>query len=250
MVATFSRTCLRCSVATIPAADPGHLPDAPASCWSDNADRAELVGHSSGGPLLWSGGAGSGGNVKVIDTSVTATCPKGYSSLNWNQACPRARRQGRTNGTNGSSVVTSAGVPASACNPGDTDVDLATGEVYTCVAGGVSIAGDGSGAGAGKAGPPGELLVQYRLQHYGAAGTGGPGRHQRHECRTRVHLDNPVCVRRLRWRRRSDVHTGRDSADTCRDHCERRHLLGPKSSKRPNLRLRRERARVNNLGGC
>lgn len=31
----------------------------------------------------------SGGNVKVIDTSVTATCPKGYSSLDWNQTGPQ-----------------------------------------------------------------------------------------------------------------------------------------------------------------
>ncbi len=30
----------------------------------------------------------SGGNMKVIDTSVTASCPKGYSSLNWNQQGP------------------------------------------------------------------------------------------------------------------------------------------------------------------
>jgi hypothetical protein len=31
----------------------------------------------------------SGGNVKVIDTSVTSTCPKGYTSLNWNQTGPQ-----------------------------------------------------------------------------------------------------------------------------------------------------------------
>src|SRR5580704_19189631 len=64
----------------------------------------------------------SGGNVKVIDTSITASCPKGYSSLDWNQTGP-AGKDGKdgTNGTNGSGVVTSAGVPASACNPGDTD---------------------------------------------------------------------------------------------------------------------------------
>jgi hypothetical protein len=30
----------------------------------------------------------SGGNMKVIDTSVTASCPKGYSPLDWNQSGP------------------------------------------------------------------------------------------------------------------------------------------------------------------
>ena len=39
-----------------------------------------------------------------------------------------------TNGTNGSNVLTSAGVPSDACTTGDTDIDLANGEVYSCVA--------------------------------------------------------------------------------------------------------------------
>lgn len=43
---------------TIPAPDPGHLPDALANCRADNPHRADPAGHSSGGPLLWSGGAG------------------------------------------------------------------------------------------------------------------------------------------------------------------------------------------------
>jgi len=37
-----------------------------------------------------------------------------------------------TNGTNGTSIVTSAGEPSGTCSNGDTDVDLANGEVYTC----------------------------------------------------------------------------------------------------------------------
>lgn len=116
----------------------------------------------------------SGGNVKVIDTSVTATCPKGYSSLDWNQTGPAGQNgTNGTNGTNGSSVVTSAGVPASACNPGDTDVDLATGEVYTCVAGGGTSGTDGSGAGAGKAGPPGNAWSDTGSSIMGANGKDG-----------------------------------------------------------------------------
>jgi hypothetical protein len=110
----------------------------------------------------------SGGNVKVIDTSITASCPKGYSSLDWNQTGP-AGKDGKdgTNGTNGSGVVTSAGVPASACNPGDTDVDLATGEVYNCVA------SAGSGAGAGKAGPPGNAWSDTGSSIMGPQGPAG-----------------------------------------------------------------------------
>ena len=30
----------------------------------------------------------TGGNVKVIDTAVTSSCPKGYTPLNWNQTGP------------------------------------------------------------------------------------------------------------------------------------------------------------------
>jgi hypothetical protein len=39
-----------------------------------------------------------------------------------------------TNGTNGASVLTSAGVPTGVCTTGDSDVDLANGEVYNCTA--------------------------------------------------------------------------------------------------------------------
>ena len=113
----------------------------------------------------------SGGNVKVIDTSVTATCPKGYTALNWNQT--GSAGQNGTNGTNGSSVVTSAGVPSTACNPGDTDVDLATGEVYTCVAGGGSTGTAGSGAGAGKAGPAGNVWSDTGSSIMGQPGPAG-----------------------------------------------------------------------------
>ena len=35
----------------------------------------------------------SGGNLKVIDTTVTSTCPKGYSALDWHQD-GRAGQQG------------------------------------------------------------------------------------------------------------------------------------------------------------
>jgi hypothetical protein len=34
----------------------------------------------------------SGGNLKVIDTSVTTACPKGYSALDWNQKGPQGQQ--------------------------------------------------------------------------------------------------------------------------------------------------------------
>jgi hypothetical protein len=106
----------------------------------------------------------NGSHVFVLQDAGTS-CPKGTLAVTWNQTGPAGQNgtngtagtagtngTNGANGTNGSSLVTSAGAPATACNPGDTDVDLANGEVYTCVAG--SIASAGSGAGAGKAGPP------------------------------------------------------------------------------------------------
>lgn len=64
-------------------------------------------------------------------------------------------------GANGSSVVTSSGAPTTGCTTGNTDVDLANGEVYTCTASvwvdsGSSIEGPAGPAGAtGPAGPAG-----------------------------------------------------------------------------------------------
>jgi hypothetical protein len=92
----------------------------------------------------------SGGNVKVIDTSVTTTCPKGYSALNWNQTGP-AGQQG-PKGISGSSIVTSQGAPSGSCTTGDTDIDLADGEVYTCTA---SAWTDIRSSVKGPPGPPG-----------------------------------------------------------------------------------------------
>src|SRR5271169_1902669 len=54
----------------------------------------------------------SGGNMKVIDTSVTSTCPKGYTSLNWNQTGP----QGPT-GPQGATGLTGATGPQGAAGP-------------------------------------------------------------------------------------------------------------------------------------
>jgi hypothetical protein len=70
----------------------------------------------------------SGGNVKVIDTSVTTTCPKGYTSLNWNQQGPAgtgATVTPLTPGSNsncpngGAEIQAGTSTPAYACNGGN-----------------------------------------------------------------------------------------------------------------------------------
>ena len=127
----------------------------------------------------------NGTHALVLQDAGTS-CPRGTTALSWNQT-GLAGQNGTngsngtagtdgtdgTNGTNGSDVVTSAGVPASACNPGDTDVDLATGEVYSCVAGGGSTGTAGSGAGAGKASPPGNVWSDTGSSIMGQQGTAG-----------------------------------------------------------------------------
>ena len=42
-----------------------------------------------GGDGMIHGCYDSGGTVKVIDTSKTASCPKSYTALNWNQTGPQ-----------------------------------------------------------------------------------------------------------------------------------------------------------------
>jgi hypothetical protein len=46
----------------------------------------------------------SGGNLKVIDTSTVSSCPKGYTSLNWNQTGPQG--PAGVNGVSGYEIVT------------------------------------------------------------------------------------------------------------------------------------------------
>ena len=96
------------------------------------------------------------GQHAVLLENVGTPCPAGMTAITWNQQGPAgaAGSQGPagpagpqgpkgdtgpqgppgTNGTNGSSVVTSSGAPTGGCTTGDTDIDLAKGEVYTCTA--------------------------------------------------------------------------------------------------------------------
>jgi hypothetical protein len=45
----------------------------------------------------------SGGNLKVIDTSTVSSCPKGYTSLDWNQTGPQG--PAGVNGVSGYQIV-------------------------------------------------------------------------------------------------------------------------------------------------
>jgi hypothetical protein len=119
----------------------------------------------------------NGSHVFVLQDQGTS-CPKGTTAIEWNQtglqgpAGPAgpAGATGATGpagppgsagatgaqgpqgpaGTNGSSVVTSPGtVAGGSCTTGDTDIDLADGEVYTCTA------GTWNDTGSSLQGPPG-----------------------------------------------------------------------------------------------
>lgn len=103
-----------------------------------------------------------------------SSCPKGTTAISWNQTGPAgpagpagqtgpagpqgpAGQQGPagTNGTNGASVLTSSGVPSGACSTGDSDIDLANGEVYTCTASAWTDTGNSIQGPAGPTGPAG-----------------------------------------------------------------------------------------------
>jgi hypothetical protein len=75
-------------------------------------------------------------------------CPRGMTEISWNKTGPAGSPgpsgpagspgpsgPAGTNGapgTNGASVLTSDGAPTGSCTTGDTDVDLSSGEVYSC----------------------------------------------------------------------------------------------------------------------
>ena len=98
-----------------------------------------------------------------------AVCSSGERAITWNAAGPRgAKGSTGTPGTDGSSIVTSAGAAGGSCATGDSDVDLASGEVYSCVSSawsdtGSSLKGPSGGVGprgaTGPVGPAGPLQI-------------------------------------------------------------------------------------------
>jgi hypothetical protein len=141
----------------------------------------------------------SGGNVKVIDTSVTTTCPKGYTSLNWNQQGPR--------GLQGNTVLNGTGVPsASAGNAGEFYIDTSADVLY----------GPKTSSGWPATGTSLVARQERRAK---------PARRAAWDC----HLDSLVHtgLRRFLHRRVHHCDTGRSSGDACRAQCDRR-LHGPR----------------------
>jgi len=68
-----------------------------------------------------------------------------------------------SNGTNGASVVTSAAAPTDTCTTGESDVDLANGEVYTCTASAWVDSGDSIEGPAGTNGTNGVGVTTTQL---------------------------------------------------------------------------------------
>jgi collagen type VII alpha len=58
--------------------------------------------------------------------------PPGAAGATGNAGPAGSPGQAGTNGTNGTSVVTSSGSPTGTCTAGDTDIDITSGEVWTC----------------------------------------------------------------------------------------------------------------------
>lgn len=120
----------------------------------------------------------TGGNLKVINA--TASCPAGWTALNWSQAGP-AGKQGPAGPTGPAGLAGPAGSvgpsgPAGAVGAGATVTTLAVGD-SNCPGGGVSVT-DGSGniayACDGTAGSPGPTGSPGPSGAPGPAGPQGP----------------------------------------------------------------------------
>lgn len=79
------------------------------------------------------GNADVHGSHALILQDGGTSCPKGTTAISWNEQGPAG-----SNGTDGTSVVTSQGAPSTPCTPGDVDVELVSGggsgngDVLTC----------------------------------------------------------------------------------------------------------------------
>lgn len=71
----------------------------------------------------------SGGNVKVIDTSVTSACPKGYTTLNWNYQGP----QGQKGDAGATGAQGPAGISVGVSGSSSTEVAMLSPAAYEAV---------------------------------------------------------------------------------------------------------------------
>jgi hypothetical protein len=88
-----------------------------------------------------------GGALYNVTTNGTPKCLGKDKTITWSQTGPQGAA-----GANGASVVTSTGVPSGMCTTGNTDIDVANGDVYTCAA---SAWGSSVGSIEGPEGPAG-----------------------------------------------------------------------------------------------
>ena len=127
----------------------GEVYSCESSAWTDS-------GQSVQGPAGTNGSDGSdgsnGASVLTSDGAPTGSCTSGDSDVDlsngevyscessaWTDTGQSVQGPAGTNGSdgsdgsNGASVLTSDGAPTGSCTSGDTDIDLTSGEVYSCV---------------------------------------------------------------------------------------------------------------------
>ncbi len=110
----------------------------------------------------------------LTDVFLTAghRCAAGFNPVTWSQTGPQGLPG--ANGSNGTSILTSAGVPTGACSTGDTDLDLQSDEIYSCVNALWSDSNTSLRGASGPSGRPGLTGPQGPVGATGAAGAQGP----------------------------------------------------------------------------
>lgn len=82
--------------------------------------------------------ANNAGSHTVVLQDTGTNCPPNATAISWNEEGPPGTNGTNgtdgTNGKDGNSVLTSSAAPTGSCNTGDTDIDRATGEYYSCTA--------------------------------------------------------------------------------------------------------------------
>ena len=121
------------------------------------------------GPAGPAGPSGQDGtNILTSPAAPTGSCTNGDSDVDladgevytcsssaWGDSGFSVAGPAGTSGTNGASVLTSPAAPTGSCTNGDSDVDLADGEVYTCSSSAWGDSGSSIEGPQGPAGPAG-----------------------------------------------------------------------------------------------
>ena len=98
-----------------------------------------------------------------VDTGNSLEGPQGPQGVQGIQGLAGPQGPAGSDGTDGASVLTSAAAPTDACTTGDSDVDLANGEVYTCPASAWVDSGDSIEGPAGTNGTNGVSVTTTQL---------------------------------------------------------------------------------------